>query len=522
MKLLDTFKQRESVFLVGLATLICWQVVMNLGIGFTWDSSRYLFYASQFADYGNTNTAPYAPLFAVLLGTLQKIGLSASASIFIVYSIMLSSIFVVLDFFRRQLGTPSPVFLVLITVFLSSEAMFMLLRRALTELGFAGIISITFYGVYRTLESKKISKWLLLGCLLLPLQRFIGIASSNTILFVASLFVSGTMMEKVETYIKNAIVVNTPFVIFALTTYSVQGAFLGIRKENTTDTYGSNLALLAEVLWGHFAIEMLMAFFVTALGLYKLWLTMKREDNASSFTEPVLMGLSGLTILAHFTTQVYSSTSVVINPINPRYVLPVYPLFLIQFMLIIRWVSVNIIERKLQVSAMTFSCLLILGISYNGITTVLNAELGKHPRELGYNYATSINRIVESIQRDLGPKNIVVYEKGKSHLGFSYIEMGLFDTLSPGCNGGKVLLNFGNHNTNQLQMVPDCPNGISSNVHYTIERAIFADDDTTHILVSKLGLAKAKQSEATKNLQALGFALTDKNEHFMLYKPTSK
>ena len=150
--------------------------------------------------------------------------------------------------------------------------------------------------------------------------------------------------------------------------------------------------------------------------------------------------------------------------------------------------------------------LLILGISYNGITTVLNAELGKHPRELGYNYATSITRIVESIQRDLGPKNIVVYEKGKSHLGFSYIEMGLFDTLSPGCNGGKVLLNFGNHNTNQFQMVPDCPNGISSNVTTPLN-ARSSQMTIPHISWCLNGTGKANKVKQQK-LTSPRFALT--------------
>ena len=520
MKHLQSLVLKESIFLIGLALLICWQVVMNLGIGFTWDTSRYLFYASQFSDFGNTNTAPYAPLFAISLGTLQHLGLSAPASIFVLYTTMLSSIFLILNVFKRKLDTPFLVFLTAMIAFISSEAMFMLLRRALTELGFAAIISVIFFGVYTSLESKAVSKWLMIGCMLLPLQRFIGIANSNFILIFTCAFVADTWTNKFEMYFKNAIIVNSPFVIFALTTYSVQGSFLGIRKENTTGTYATNLSLLCEVLWSHFPIEMIITIIATVLGIARMIKLMNNDvqEQSNCMTESVLMGLSGLTMLVHFTTQIYSSTNVVINPINPRYVIPLYPLFLIQLMLIVRWISSRVSDNANRLSLTSVFCIFLLKIAYNGVTTVASSQLGKHPRELGYNYAITINRIVESIQRDPGPKHIVLFEKGKIHLGFSYVEMGLFDTLSPGCQGGRILLNFGNHNTKQMQMVPDCPKSIEPNVRFTIERTIFGDENTTHILISKLGLPKAKHAQATKDLKALGFVLTDNNEHFMLYK----
>ena len=165
-----------------------------MGIGFTWDSSRYLFYASQFADYGNTNTAPYA-LVCSITGNLQKWTICI-CSVFIVYSIMLSSIFVVLDFSEDIRNTIACVF-VLIAVFYPVKQCLCCARHG------TWICRNHLHHILWCISNFRIQKdFQTAGMSTTALQRFIGIASSNTILFVASLFVSGTMMEKIETYIK--------------------------------------------------------------------------------------------------------------------------------------------------------------------------------------------------------------------------------------------------------------------------------------------------------------------------------
>ena len=154
----------------------------------------------------------------------------------------------------------------------------MLLTRVLTELGFATLLTLAIVGALRTWNQQKISRVLVLACMLLPLQRFIGVVSSNVILFLVILLMEGTVVDKLQSFLRRALVINIPFGIFAVTNWIACGSFLGVRKENETDTYLSNTQLMLDVLTSDFGYEMIILLAVVVQIAVQIWKGVSKKD----------------------------------------------------------------------------------------------------------------------------------------------------------------------------------------------------------------------------------------------------
>jgi len=336
----ESLKEKDpTVALIAFfSSILCWQIVYNIGIGFTYDSARYLFFASQFEDFGNTFTAPYAPLLPFLLGGVQAVGCSADGAIFVVFSTCLTVINVGLLHICRTLKVPYEFFVVCAISMVCSEHMLMLLTRVLTELGFATLLTLAIVGALRTWNQQKISKILVLACMLLPLQRFIGVVSSNVILFLTVLFMEGAVVAKVQSYVRRVLIINIPFGIFAVTNWIACGSFLGVRKANETDTYLSNTQLMFDVLTSDFGYEVVILLAVVVLIAVQVWKGVSKKDHQSVLTlENKVLFLSMSMLAVHLVAQIHASTSVIINPINPRYIIPFTPVFALQFIVLAKW-----------------------------------------------------------------------------------------------------------------------------------------------------------------------------------------
>ncbi len=512
-------KDPKVGFIAFFSSILCWQIVYNIGIGFTYDSARYLFFASQFEDFGNTFTAPYAPLLPFLLGSLQSIGCSADGAIFVVFSTCLTVITVGLLHICRTLKVPYEFFVVCALSMVCSEHMLMLLTRVLTELGFATLLTLAIVGALRTWNQQRISKILVLACMLLPLQRFIGVVSSNVILFLTVLLMEGTVVAKLQSYVRRALVINIPFGIFAVTNWIACGSFLGVRKANETDTYLSNTQLMFDVLTSDFGYEMIILLAVVVLVIVQVWKGVSKKDYQSSLTlENKVLFLSVCMLMVHLVAQIHASTSVIINPINPRYIIPFTPVFAIQFIVLAKWCQTHL-ESKFK-SPLVFCAagILLLYPLYTGYQFVGAMDPGFNSRRLGHKYDINLNRIVEYLAESDDAKDIVFYEQGRAHLAFSYLEMGHFDILSPGCRGARTLLRYGAHYTPNLIAVPDCPDGVTSNVRYSIPKTIQVTPKTTHVLLSKWSLSKDAREEASLDLLSKQFEIVKQNKLFILFE----
>ena len=247
------------LFLWGCSAFFIWQIVFTFGIGGTWDTSRYLFFASQFADYGNTFSMAYAPFLPFSLGFFQLLGCSAATSIFIVYTIslgvLLSSLFELL----RLLSVHGILIGLSIVALVSSTAFYELISIALTELGFAALLTTALWLSLCSIRQQRIHPALLVACALLPLQRYIGVVSASICLLLTHFFLNQPLRTKTLMWLRNALIVKTPFIFVIWSNQVITGSFFGERREGSQFGFGDNIGKVffsqSEAALFHFTVR---------------------------------------------------------------------------------------------------------------------------------------------------------------------------------------------------------------------------------------------------------------------------
>ena len=519
------------LFLWGCSALFIWQIVFTFGIGGVWDSSRYLFFASQFADYGNTYSMAYAPLFPFCLGFFQLLGFSAVTSVFIVYTISLGILLSCMFELFRLLSVHGLLIGLSFVALISSTAFYELINVALTELGFGALLTSALLLSLHSIRRQQIHPALLLVCALLPLQRYIGVVSANLCLLLTYFFLNQPLQDKVLRWLRALPVVHAPFLIVIWSNKVITKRFFGERRDGSDFGFGENIGKVFSTLLDEFPLELgftvlsLLASitFVRRLSAQPTSWQRRLEVPIENPQHPntlafLLLLISSAMFWGHTATQIYSSSTVTINPINSRYFISFEGIFIVQLVTVILLFGTQIKNPDHAVILpRRMTAILLLLFPFFSSPLFAPDLLSGSPRALGHRHNKKINDVVNAVNNHPQTKHVALYELGKPHMPFFYLEIGMFDVLSPGCSGIQLLTPNANHYVPQTIAAPDCPDGQTSDNRFYLLREVNPDPRFTHILVSKQRLEPDTQKEMTRLLNNSGFDVSLSNKSYLLF-----
>lgn len=303
------------------------------GIGTSPDSSFYLLISQQMRIELHFSTlGVYAPLYPAILALLTAVGLSTELAIVSVQAASLCSIFLLAIQMSRLVGnSDTRSFLVGLYAVLVAFGC-ATFQFAWTEVPYAALLMASTVLAAGAVYRNDPALWRFLPIGLMLLLRFIGIFPAA--LLVAILFRQlhvrhGVTRSAFWRALAGGAIAFGPLLLFALLNAQAWGCALGCRPPSPTGLIENLLAtrwtlqLDSPQMYG--LLIVLCVPVVTCLRSQREGIR-SRMRIASAL--PLLsVGIAAVSIAG----QVYSSTSVKIDPINTRYMCPLYPLLAADF-----------------------------------------------------------------------------------------------------------------------------------------------------------------------------------------------
>ena len=298
------------------------------GIGTSPDSSFYLLISQQMrAELNFSTLGVYAPLYPAILALLTAVGLSTELAIVSVQVASLCSIFLLAIQMSRLVGnSDTRSFLVGLYAALVAFGC-TTFQYAWTEVPYAALLMASTVLVAGAVYRNDPAPWRFVPIGLMLLLRFIGIfpaAMLVAILFRQIHVRHGRTTSGVWRAFAGAGIAFGPLLVFAFLNAKAWGCALGCRPPSPTGWF-ENLQLSRWTLQRDmprlYGLLILLCVPVVACLRGQREGILGRARMASAL--PLLsFGIAAVSIAG----QVYSSTNVLIDPINTRYISPIYPL----------------------------------------------------------------------------------------------------------------------------------------------------------------------------------------------------
>jgi hypothetical protein len=410
------------------------------------------------------------------------------------------------------------------------------LQYILSEFGFGAILTALTVISIRDIKVNKVSYLLLFLAAILPLQRYIGLATANVALVFTCLFLNKPLKEKFHTWLQSATIINIPILLFALSNYFVIGSYFGPRNTDSEFSVLENIRKVLTTFGSEFTIETVGIVFSLGICCFILWkhFSLSETPKRTLLSNPIevhelddkttirnlLILLTSILLISHVVTQIYSSSTVSINPIGPRYFIPFETLFLVQIIATFLFLGGLSQTTGFSWIARLWCLLLLLSFpisTYNSLPP-LQKSFGENPREFGSRHHNQLSNIVSSINEYQQDKKIAIYELGKPHMPIFYLEMGIFDVLSPGCKGIQLLSTNITHYDRITIAKPDCQSGVESSTRFYLMREIESDPQYSHIIISRNRISGNDIPNIISNIEKKGFTIVGSQKSFLLFE----
>jgi len=173
--------------------------------------------------------------------------------------------------------------------------------------------------------------WVILAiiCALLPLQRYIGVSIVIAIIALLLVFLGDPFLKRLKKVILFAAIAFAPLLIWLLRNYLIYGSLTGERNPSGISLI-DNLAKMAKIILRWFfsnellLIERLLYLSVIAIfviGIYVLYIFTERGGGLARFLcEAICISI----LIIYIFTQLAASTLVAIDPMNDRFLSPMF------------------------------------------------------------------------------------------------------------------------------------------------------------------------------------------------------
>ncbi len=310
---LPTALRFESYFFAVLISLFAVVFFQMQGIQYSPDSEWYSLFSSLYSCGQFDRLAVFPPLFYSILSFFKMLG-AGESSYFIYQFICFFSLMSVFLIVTRNPFYSFFIFALLLSSHLVVEAY----SYIWTELGYSVLMCLIVYFFYRCLTKDVHNEqifFLIVLVAILPLQRYIGIFVSLYVVVAVAVF----HLDRLNPFVllRCGIMAGAPFLFLILWNINISGELTGLRAPASVSLL-ENLRSLVEVLHEFSGfVALYLASFVYAV-------------------RSLLMSKSSLIIisfvpLVQLAAQLYASTSVHIDPMGFRYVVPVIPAVLLIF-----------------------------------------------------------------------------------------------------------------------------------------------------------------------------------------------
>lgn len=330
------------------------------GLGFTWDSERYLYFATQMALNGDFSTyIVYAPLYPALLSTLMRAGLDFLWSTSLIAASSLATIAYFIGIGLRAAGASRPIMVsgaVLAGAIAFAQTPFLWIW---TEQMYSAIIVAVsvLVAIHLTKGSRAMPWGIIALAAVLPTARYIGtfpLALLLGTILLTYLARNGWRASTISTAVFGGILGSAGFLGIAAHHLTAGKCIFGCRPPSDHGLF-DNMVLTAEVLasdlWLYAGVFAAAMIFIDFRG---------RQVGTPAL---VLIPLAVLAI--GVAGQIYSSTAARIDPINNRYFAPYYPLVVLAGLIVlVRMAGDNRarLARAMPLAACLISILIAVGL----------------------------------------------------------------------------------------------------------------------------------------------------------------
>ena len=351
---------RYCIILIGIyGVVLLFMCTAENGLGLSPDSTRYISGAHSFASGGAIKTiggAPFIlwpPLYPSVLGIFKVVGFDvlfiARIINLILYGLLiyLTGMLLYHSLSEKWLSLCGAIIvsvsfpLMKVFVMLWTEPLFSFLSMAAAWF---------FFKLIRHGDQKY---WVILAivCALLPLQRYIGVSIVIAIIALLLVFLGDPFIKRLKKVILFAGIAFAPLFIWLLRNYLIYGSLTGERNPSSISLI-DNLAKMAKIiLWWFFSNELLLierllylsviAMFV--IGIYVLYIFTEREGGLSRFLcEAICIAI----LIIYIFTQLSASTLVAMDPMNDRFLSPMFAFAIVILLLSMDKLIVALKKRK--------------------------------------------------------------------------------------------------------------------------------------------------------------------------------
>lgn len=322
---------RGEIFIAIALFAATLTLILSLGLNLTWDSNFYLIFSQAMRlNFDFSTQDIYAPGYSAMIAALTALGATTAFALALVHSASIAVVAVSVALLVRSADAPRP-FAALAGLYAAfASAGSIIFQAAWTEAPFtAWLAACTAVAVLIWRRKLKASLWYFLTLGVLPLIRFIGMFPVGVLSMAAALRLSDVSRLRLLSLARIGAAIALafgPVAAFALSTLLRDDCVFGCRppsavglEQNLASVSETFIEALPELAAG--ALMLLAAFVVRAVSSIK-------QPVTCAGTEWAAWAIPLAVIVATTAGQLYTSSTVEIDPIGQRYFAPLYPLAL--------------------------------------------------------------------------------------------------------------------------------------------------------------------------------------------------